>query len=334
MVAELLEAELVSVPSVQGHADPLRRRERAAQAGQKTKDEESPRRANQIHFGQANGHDPAAQREVALASPPADRPLSRVPRRPRFRRYLGIDYSGAATPETRLPGLRVYAAEDPTEPPREVTAPAASGRWSRRELARWLTDTLSAGAPTLVGIDHGLSCPLPYFERHALPANWDRFLADFTRHWPAHAPGVTVRSLRASNPRAGDPRWRRPCERRTGAKSVFHFDVPGSVATSTHAGLAWVQRLREELGPRLHCWPFDGWHPPLGAHLLAEIYPSRWSGRWPRGQRTPDQQDAFATAAALAAADHSGELERWLDPELPTAERAATRVEGWILGVS
>jgi hypothetical protein len=68
--------------------------------------------------------------------------------------------------------------------------------------------------------------------------------------------------------------------------------------------------------------------------VLAEIYPSRWSGRWPRGQRTPDQQDAFATAAALAAADHSGELERWLDPELPTAERAAARVEGWILGVS
>jgi len=257
-----------------------------------------------------------------------------VPRRPRFRRYLGIDYSGAGTPETRLPGLRVYATEAPKVPTHEITAPAAGGRWSRCELARWLTNTLAAGPPTLVGIDHGLSCPLPYFERHALPADWDGFLADFTRHWPADAPSVTVRSLRANNPRAGDPRWRRPCERRTGAKSVFHFDVPGSVATSTHAGLAWVRRLRGALGPRLHVWPFDGWQPPPGAHMLAEIYPSRWSARWPRGNRTADQHDAFATAAALAAADHSGELEDWLEPALPRAEKTAARVEGWILGVS
>jgi hypothetical protein len=27
------------------------------------------------------------------------------------------------------------------------------------------------------------------------------------------------------------------------AKSVFHFDVPGSVAKSTHAGLPWLRYL-------------------------------------------------------------------------------------------
>ncbi len=257
-----------------------------------------------------------------------------MPRRPRFRRFLGIDYSGAATPETRLPGLRVYAAEDPAEPPREITGPGPGGRWSRRELAAWLTASLAAGPPTLVGIDHGLSCPLAYFERHALPPRWDAFLADFVQHWPAHQPGVTVRALRAHHARIGDPRWRRPCERRTGAKSVFHFDVPGSVATSTHAGLAWVGHLRTELGTSLHCWPFDGWQPPPGRHVLAEIYPARWSAGWPRDGRTPDQQDAFATAAALAAADFSGELEDWLEPRLPPEEKAAARLEGWILGVS
>ena len=48
----------------------------------------------------------------------------------------------------------------------------------------------------------------------------------------------------------------------------------------------------------------------------------------------PDQHDAYAVAAALAAADGSGELEAWLQPALPPAERAAARVEGWILGVS
>ena len=28
------------------------------------------------------------------------------------------------------------------------------------------------------------------------------------------------------------------------AKSVFHFDVQGSVAKSTHAGLPWIKALR------------------------------------------------------------------------------------------
>jgi hypothetical protein len=55
---------------------------------------------------------------------------------------------------------------------------------------------------------------------------------------------------------------------------------------------------------------------------------------WPRENRTPDQQDAFAAAAALAAADRSGELECWLDPALPPPEKTAARTEGWILGVS
>lgn len=284
--------------------------------------------------GEANALHRPGQREPALASALDRRRVQCVPARRRFRRYLGIDYSGAATAETSLPGLRVYAADDPAGPPLEITVPAAGGRWSRRELAHWLIDTLSAGPPTLVGIDHGLSCPLPYFERHALPPDWARFLGDFACHWPAHAPDVTVRSLRKLSPRTGDPRWRRPCERRTGAKSVFHFDVPGSVATSTHAGLAWVQHMREMLGPRLHCWPFDGWQPLPGCHVLAEIYPSRWSARWPREDRTPDQHDAYAVAAALAAADSSGALEAWLEPSLPPAERAAARVEGWILGVS
>jgi hypothetical protein len=257
-----------------------------------------------------------------------------VPGRPRFLRYLGIDYSGAATPATRLPGLRVYAADDPADSPREILGPSASGRWSRRELALWLQETLRTSPPTLVGIDHGLSCPLPYFERHALPLQWNAFLADFVHHWPAHEPDATVRSLRPNNPRGGDPRWRRGCERRAGAKSVFHFDVPGSVANSTHAGLPWLHQLRAQLGSALHCWPFDGWQPRPGRHVVAEIYPARWSADWPRGNRTPDQQDAFATAAALAAADRSGELEGWLDPVLPPAEKAAACAEGWILGVS
>jgi hypothetical protein len=41
--------------------------------------------------------------------------------------------------------------------------------------------------------------------------------------------------------RMGNARWRRLTEERSGtAKSVFHFDVQGSVAKSTHAGIPWL----------------------------------------------------------------------------------------------
>lgn len=284
--------------------------------------------------GEANALHRSGQREPALASALDRRRVQCVPARRRFRRYLGIDYSGAATAETPLPGIRVQSAEAPGAPPQEIQGPGLGGRWSRRELALWLAHVLQDAQPTIIGLDHGLSCPLPYFKRHGIPLDWDAFLDDFARHWPTDRAEVTVRSLRPGNARAGEPRWRRPCEQRTGAKSVFHFDVPGSVANSTHAGLPWLRRLRATLGPALHCWPFDGWQPAADRHVLAEIYPSRWSDQWPREDRMPDQHDAYAVAAALAAADGSGELEAWLQPALPPAERAAARVEGWILGVS
>jgi hypothetical protein len=41
---------------------------------------------------------------------------------PQFERYIGIDYSGAETPTSSLPGLRVYAA-DWLIAPKEVPPP-------------------------------------------------------------------------------------------------------------------------------------------------------------------------------------------------------------------
>jgi hypothetical protein len=42
----------------------------------------------------------------------------------------------------------------------------------------------SEDVPTLVGIDHGFSFPLRYFEAHGLLPDWPTFLDDFQRHWP------------------------------------------------------------------------------------------------------------------------------------------------------
>ena len=68
---------------------------------------------------------------------------------------------------------------------------------------------------------------------------------------------------RGSAARQGNARWRRLTEERAGgAKSVFHFDVQGSVAKSTHAGIPWLRFIRRQLGARVHFWPFDGWDIP------------------------------------------------------------------------
>lgn len=259
---------------------------------------------------------------------------------PRFARYIGIDYSGAATPEAHLTGIRVYLAT-PSRAPREVLPPATATRsklWSRRDLGNWLIEMLLNGPPTLVGIDHGFSFPLEYFEAHQISLDWDVFLADLTQYWPTHQSGVTVEAIRKGDigsgaARSGSSRWRRIVEARCKAKSVFHFDVQGSVAKSTHAGLPWIWQLRCESRGSVHFWPFDGWSPPFGKSVVCEIYPSLYAKAMPVDGRNPHQQDAWATAMWLRSSDRSGRLDSAFKPKIPAALNTRARIEGWILGV-
>jgi hypothetical protein len=256
---------------------------------------------------------------------------------PSFSRYLGIDYSGAKTPTSSLPGLRVYAT-DRRSPPAEVLPPPSPRKyWTRRGVAEWLAERLAEDEPTLVGIDHGFSFPLKYFERHRLPHDWQAFLEDFQRHWPTDD-DIYVDFVRdgirgAGAARSGNRRWRRLTELRAGsAKSVFHFDVQGSVAKSTHSGLPWLLYLRRRLEARVHFWPFDGWSIPAGRSAIAEVYPRLWSASFAREARSPDQHDAFAVAAWLRDADLGGGLASYLEPPPVPADRRLAEIEGWILG--
>jgi hypothetical protein len=128
-------------------------------------------------------------------------------------------------------------------------------------------------------------------------------------------------------------RWRRLAEVRSRAKSVFHFDVPGSVAKSTHSGLPWLRHLRQQLGPRVHFWPFDGWTPPPGHSVMAEVYPSLWSKGFPNEDRTPDQHDAFSVAHWMQKTDAIDALDIYFRPQLSSTEREQAMLEGWILGI-
>lgn len=256
-----------------------------------------------------------------------------------FNRYIGIDYSGAETPTASLKGLRVYLADRTSSPGEVQPLPSPRKYWTRRGIAEWLAARLAEDQPTLVGIDHGFSFPLRYFETHRLPLDWPAFLDDFQRHWPTDGDHTYVDFVRDGvrgngAARSGNSRWRRLTELRAGAaKSVFHFDAPGSVAKSTHAGLPWLRYLRRRSAERVHFWPFDGWEVPLGWSVVAEVYPSLWSRSFPRERRTADQHDAFAVAEWLRRTDCEGSLSNFLNPHLEAHEREVALIEGWILGV-
>lgn len=255
-----------------------------------------------------------------------------------FKRYIGIDYSGAATPDKPLKGLRVYMAQSNSVAYEVLPPTGSSSYWSRREIASWLIEEMKLHTPTLVGIDHGFSFPLRYFEELGVAKDWSAFLDDFQLHWPTDRRTYSVEGVRRgeygnASLRLGRSVWRRIAEKRAQAKSVFHFDVPGSVAKSTHAGLPWLRHLRLSCHRSVHFWPFDGWVSQPGCSVVAEVYPSLCNRLYSQEHRTPDQQDAFAIASWMRDTDISQNMVKYLDPDLSMSQKAVALVEGWILGV-
>ena len=258
---------------------------------------------------------------------------------PQFNRYIGIDYSGAETSESSCKGLRVYVAEGSGEPIQVQPPPSPRRYWKRRGLAEWLCEELSADIPTIVGIDHGYSFPIEYFDKYGLPRDWPGFLLDFQEHWPTHEPNVYIDFIRdghigQGSKRMGENTWLRLTERWTAtAKSVFLFDVQGSVAKSTFAGLPWLLYLRSRCKRPIHFWPFDGWEVPQDKSVVAEVYPSLWTRRFPRDNRDSDEQAAYAVAAWLQRTDRKDSQGSYFNPPLTLEEREVDDTEGWILGV-
>ena len=264
-----------------------------------------------------------------------------------FDLFIGIDYSGARTPTCRLKELQVYAAK-PGAQPAKVYSPVSSNNkmpwnWTRAEIAAHLIELARQGARYIAGIDHGFSFPVSYFERYHLKS-WPEFLDDFVRYWPTDSDHVYAEFVRDGNlarkggpapgARIGKATEFRLCERWTSsARSVFHFDVQGSVAKSTHCGIPWLKRIRAAVGDRVHIWPFDGWTPVQGKAVIAEVYPSIFRNRYPRQKRSADEHDAHAVSRWLAESAARGVLGRYFDPPLTVHERARAVREGWILGI-
>ena len=173
---------------------------------------------------------------------------------PTFDGYVGIDYSGAETPTSSLKGLRVYMADRGSPPVRcsRRRARASTGRgagspsgWSSgfpKTGRHWSASTTRS--PFRCGISRPIACcPIGRPSSMTFNTIGRPMATTFTSILFAMA------SVGNGAARSGNTRWRRLTEDTgRGAKSVFHFDVPGSVAKSTHAGLPWLRYIRQQMG--------------------------------------------------------------------------------------
>ena len=100
-----------------------------------------------------------------------------------FNRYIGIDYSGAQSPQSRLKALQVYSAGRDGEPERVFPPVAGTKNWTRQEIAQFCAEAIESDQNAIIGIDHGFSFPHTYLRRNFIDS-WDQFLDDFMRHWP------------------------------------------------------------------------------------------------------------------------------------------------------
>ena len=284
----------------------------------------------------------------------------------RFRRFVGIDWSGARG--RRQAGIQVALTDSDDSCCRLVKA-AHGGNWSRSDVLDYIIglDDL----PTLVGIDFAFS--VPWNGELAGPTRiddvrslWARVeeLCDGTEHlyagpvWAAehspfrpfifhHASGHTGPSYRRNNLRAVDAV-------EGNAISIYHM-TGTQVGAGSFAGMRMLHRLATRHGDSVAIWPFDavdgtkttiveiypsffyrsaGVSRPTRADLLASDYRTLdkalgfYGGRRRRGEacRSVDQADALVSAAALRKLADSASFAG------PAREGFDPR-EGWIFGV-
>lgn len=261
----------------------------------------------------------------------------------RFREFIGIDYSGAQSPDDPLGNLKAFrvprvgpASEHKSQLPRRLNL-------SRREVRSWVLAQLQKCDAVLIGIDHGFSLPsarLMEFGVRTWADLLDRFRTVVQTQLRSVADArsdATCAGLLAPPQGEAFVDWFRLTERRaSGVRSVFAYEGPG-VAFSTMAGIAELAVLRDELrahGVRAHFWPFDGMAIPESGPVIVEVYPALCNRQFERDpDESLDQHDARCVALWLREISVDGRLRSYLNPSLSAEQRALVDLEGWILGV-
>ncbi|WP_017811423.1 hypothetical protein [Paenibacillus shenyangensis] len=273
---------------------------------------------------------------------------------PLFQKYIGIDYSGAERPDSRIRGLAVAGASGDGschllicpqyKSDRNLSIPdSKSHLWSRRNIYLWLRDQLlTSSERMIVGLDYGLSYPLTALDRLQL-TDWDSFLSWSRRTWK-----TTRLTMKDSKQQVDylNSTEKRLVEREfvPSTKSVMDLDrvsgMQGAVSYSTHTGLPWIGRLRryqQHYGMKVHFWPYDGVNIPDDHHVIVEGYPSLYRRRMQQedwsATMSEHERDASYIARWMQERDQADTLLAYLAlPTLSADEHRMIRREGWVLG--
>lgn len=271
-----------------------------------------------------------------------------------FDKYIGIDYSGAGEPYKANKGIAVAIAErDKLNAAILMNSNSArtifdklrlplsnEASWSRKDIYLYLRNEFATSKQRIiVGIDHGFSYPEAVMQSLNLQT-WDEFLKWFNTNWKTAKHSVEFCKQRM--PYISSTA-RRLVEREfvTTAKGVLDLDRAqgrqGAVSYSTHAGLAWIYRLRR-LQKRsllnIHFWPYDGPVVDDNAHVIFEGYPALYKKRVSAPEELNEhERDAFYIASWLRDRDHVNTLQQYLMlSTLCHKELKLTKLEGWVLG--
>lgn len=194
-----------------------------------------------------------------------------------FTQFIGIDWTGAKGKSHR--GLAVARCKAGRGAPERVVPPSGAHRWSRLELASWLSSGIGRRADerVLVGIDSSFGMPFvdegAYFPGAGDGSGCGEDVASLWRAVAEHAPesadfyaGAFVERNRAHYLRGADRgalyrRRMRTAENlavATGAgpcESVFHLVGPSQVGLSGLSTMAMLHHVSRR--PHIAVWPFD-----------------------------------------------------------------------------
>jgi hypothetical protein len=284
--------------------------------------------------------------------------------RPRFTRWVAIDWSGARLPSAQRRAIARCVIEG-NEGDRRVTLLEAG--CDRRETVTWVAARAAEEGPTLVGLDFPFAYAIPFLDHIGAP-DFSALLArmaplDDAPAGPALGEAFIGRCGRwwTRWGRRRDARTRRRVERlpaTRGAESPLRalphgrghrFVGPRQVGKATITGLAAIAAVKARV-PTARVWPFED--PADASLVLVEIWPRlalpgvvksvpaarrrhvralgqhavRIGSAERRIAAASDHGiDALAAAVAMAS-------EQWRLPDRRTLPPEAAR-EGWILGV-
>jgi hypothetical protein len=282
---------------------------------------------------------------------------------PLFTHYACLDYSGARSRAAQRRHIVLAVAETGVKRYHIIT------NKDRDEMRTYLADlfreTAQNGRRIILGIDHNFGFPrglyqaltgYPLFSWHQWPdliksgmlslpfADGDprlwgeminRILAQKleTSCGPFWGPGFLVAKRPPFDFDAapfGERRLIEECLPQT--QPVFKLGGAGSVGLQSICGLYHLSLLTEELqaaGLSPFFWPFDGFDPGPGNHVITEIYPAILN----KGPKS-DRNDAVSGARWLKKADSQGRLQEYFRFAVSNEIQTRIREEGWIPGVS